>query len=146
MRKTIALLLAATGIVVFAAQAHAEHRYTPHRTTEEIAVGTQDNPMFVHNQPSSNNGGGSWAWADYGLYQVVRATRPSPAAAALCGIDSAGDSVWVSGGMMLPGEWVATAATAFNRRSGDVDVFVDDSDGTHGGDCTPLGLVLRRVP
>jgi hypothetical protein len=145
MRKTIALLLAATGIVVFAAQAHASHRYVPQSRLDEIAVGTQENPLFVHNQPSQNAGGGSQAWADYGLYQVLRATRPSPAAKAVCAIDTPGDVLWVEGGMMLPGEWDAVTVTAFNRRGSDVDVFVDDPDGTHGGDCSPVGLVLRHV-
>lgn len=108
-------------------------------------LGSEDNPMHVYASPNANEDGGSHAWADYGLYQILRANKPSAAAHTLCEIDAVGDSLWIEGGMLQPGRWNAVAVTVFNRLPSDVDILVTDPDGTHGGDCSPGGLVLRRV-
>lgn len=156
MRHTLTMRgagIAAAVAVVLGAAVPAQAWHVPHRHSSanwqpgdvEPPLGTEANPMHVYDQPSHNPGGGSQAWADYGLYQVLRATKPSPAAKATCQVDQPGESIWIDGGMMLPDQWVATSVTAFTRQPGDVDVLVNDSDGTHGGDCAPVGLVLRHV-
>jgi hypothetical protein len=145
VRWGVGAVVAVGACLAVAVPAQATHRYVQHRDAEPIAVGTQDNPLFVHNQPNTNADGGSWAWADYGLYQVLRATKPSPAAHAICQADQPGESIWIDGGMMLPGEWVTVSVTAVTRRGSDVDILVGDPDGSHGGACAPVGLVLRRV-
>lgn len=147
MRKTIALSLAALAALVIASPADASHRYAPHR--EQIAapapLGSQDNPMYVHSAPNVNENGGSWAYAGFGQYQALMANKPSGAAAAICALNQPGDAIWISGGMMLSGEWVVVQVTTFTRQPSDVSLFVNDPDGTHGGDCAPIGLALRQV-
>lgn len=153
MRHTLTMrgagvVAAVVASLAVAIPAQASHRFVPHRVEQINApgpVGSQDNPMYVHSAPNENDGGGSWAYADSGLYQVLRANKPSGPAAAICGIIQPGDALWISGGMMLPGKWVAVQVTTFTRQSSDVGIIVNDPDGTHGGDCAPIGLVLRRV-
>jgi hypothetical protein len=139
--RGITVALAAALAVALPAQAWHAPRHQAAGTWEPGGVES----LFVHDEPSVNEGGGSWAWTDYGLYRVLRATRPSPAAKTICDLDSVGDSVSIAGGMLNSGRWTMVAASALTRLPGDVDILVDDPSGTHGGPCAPVGLVLRRV-
>jgi hypothetical protein len=157
MRHTLAMRglgAVAAVVVALAVATPAQAWRTPHHHQAasswqpgdvEPPLGSQENPLAVHNQPSQNDGGGSWAWADYGLHQILRAAKPSPAAKTLCQLDQPGESLWVSGGMMTPGQWVTVSAAGSAQQPSDVEILATDTDGTHGGSCAPVALVLRKV-
>lgn len=146
MRKlsvALAVMLAMSAVGTAEAVKTPPRTHVAHRDVEPVS-GTQANPMFVYNGPVYLPGGGVKAWADYGLHQILHASKPSPDAHAICQLDSIGDSIWVSGGMLLPGRYdVVAKPKPWRTWGGEVEIMVSDSDGTHGGPCSPLGLALK---